>query len=83
MVNQSGTIKMDFCEKDLNGADSILKFFEWVSNAVVKPTNSSKTEKNDYVFVAHNGSAYDTQFIYKAAHSYFGTKNVNMLLHMN
>ena len=46
---------MDFCEKDLNGADPILKFFEWMSYVVVKPTNSSKTEKNDHVFVAHNG----------------------------
>ena len=55
VVNQSGTIKMDFCEKDLNGADPILKFFEWMSYVVVKPTNSSKTEKNDHVFVAHNG----------------------------
>ena len=82
VVNQSGTVKMDFCEKDLNGANPILKFFEWVSN-VVKPTNSSKTEKNGDLFVTHNSSAYDTQFIYKAAHSYFGTKNVNVLLHMN
>ena len=47
---------------------------------VVKPTNSSR---NDYVFVAHNGSAYDTQFIYKGAHEFFGYKNVNISLHMN
>ena len=43
---------------------------------VVKP-------KNNYVFVAHNGSAYDTQFIYKNAHESFGYRNVNILLHMN
>ena len=40
-------------------------------------------EENDHVFVAHNGSAYDTQFIYKVTHNFFIYKNVNILLHMN
>ena len=52
---------------------------------VVKPTNSLRNEKNDYVFVAHNGSAYDMQFPYRSAHEFFGyrNRNVNVLLHMN
>ena len=83
VVNESNTVKRNFCEKDLNGGDPILSFFKWVVNDVVKPTNSSWNEKNDYVFVAHNGSAYDTQFVYKMAHKFFGYKNVNVLLHMN
>ena len=37
---------------------------------VLKPTNSKKGQKNDYVFVAHNGSAYDSQFIYRNAHDF-------------
>ena len=32
--------------------------------------NSRRYQKNDYVFVAHNGSAYDLQFIYRNAHSF-------------
>ena len=83
IVNESGSVKRDFCERDLHGYDPILSFFRWVVDEVVKPTNSSKNEKNDYVFVAHNGSAYDTQFIYKTAHKLFGHRNVNALLHMN
>ena len=51
---------------------------------VVKPMNLSRNEKNNYVFVAHNGCAYDMQFIYKSAHEFFGYRNVNvLLLHMN
>ena len=76
VVNESNTVRRDFCKKDLNGCDPILSFFKWVVNDVVKPTNSSRNEKNDYVFVVHNGSAYDTQFVYKMAHKFFGYKNV-------
>ena len=83
VVNESNSVKRDFCEKDLNGGDPILSFFEWIINDLVKPTNSSKNEKNYYLFVAHNGSAYEMQFIYKMAHKFFGHKNVNVLLHMN
>ena len=32
--------------------------------------------------MAHNGSAYNTQFIYKFANDFFGNKNVKVLLHM-
>ena len=33
--------------------------------------------------MAHNGSAYDTQFIYKFAHEFFGARKVKVLLPMN
>ena len=68
------SVKRDFCERDLNGGDPIASFFRWIVNNVIKPTNSNKNEKNDHVFVAHNGSAYDTQFIYKGAHNSLGTE---------
>ena len=45
--------------------------------------NKTKFQRNDYVFVAHNGSAYDLQFIYRSTHDFFGSKNVKVLLHMN
>ena len=45
--------------------------------------NCRKGQKNDYVFVAHNGSAYDSQFIYKNAHDFFGSRNVQVLMHNN
>ena len=83
VVNESHSVKRDFCESDLGGKNPIMSFFRWMVDNVVKPTNSSKNEKNDYVFVDHNGLAYDTQFIYKTAHEFFGYKNVNVLLHMN
>ena len=38
---------------------------------ILKPMNCRKGQKNDYVFVAHNGSAYDSQFIDKNAHDLF------------
>ena len=82
VVNGAHSIRKHFCELELNN-DPIESFFRWVVDDVVKPTNSSKAERNDYVFVAHNGSAYDTQFIYRSAHDFFGTKNVKVLLHMN
>ena len=83
VINESHSVKRDFCESDLGGKNSIMSFFRWMVDDVVKPMNSLKNEKNDNVFVAHNGSAYDTQFIYKTAHELFGCKNVNVLLHMN
>ena len=33
--------------------------------------------------MAHNGSAYDAQFVYRNAHDFFGSKNVNVLIHNN
>ena len=30
-----------------------------------------------------NGSAYDTHFIYKSAHEFFGARNVKVLLHIS
>ena len=50
---------------------------------MLNPTNKVKTQKNDYIFMAHNGSAYDSQFIYHGAHDFFGSKNAQVLLHMN
>ena len=82
-MNESGSVKKDFCEKDLNGQNPILAFFHWIVNTIVKPTNVSKSDKNDYVFVAHSGSAYDTQFIYQMAHHMFNHTNVQTLIHMN
>ena len=72
-----------FCELELHGDDVVRCFFWWIVDDVLKPTNKVKTQKNDYVFVAHNGSAYDSQFIYCGAHNFFGSKNVHVLLHMN
>ena len=57
--------------------------FRWIVDDVLKPTKKTKFQRNDYVFVAHNGSAYDSQFIYRSAHDFFGSKNVKVLLHMN
>ena len=50
---------------------------------MLRPTNSRKHEKNDYIFVAHNGSAYDSQFVCGNAHDFFGSRNVNVLIHNN
>ena len=83
VVNESHSVKSDFCESDLGGKHLIMSFFRWMVDDVVKPTYSSKNEKNDYVFVAHNGSAYDAQFIYKTADEFLGYINVNVLLHIN
>ena len=83
IVNESGSVKKDFCEKDLNGQNPISAFSHWIVNTIVKPTNVSKSDKNDYVFVAHNGSAYDTQFMYQMAHHMFNHTNVQPLIHMN
>ena len=50
---------------------------------ILKPMNCRKDQKNNYVFVVHNGSAYDSQFIYKNAHDFFGSRNVQVLMHNN
>ena len=50
---------------------------------ILKPMNCRKGQKNDYVFVTHNGSAYYSQFIYKNAHDFFGSRNVQVLTHNN
>ena len=34
----------------------------------MKPKDTNRSNKNDYVFVAHSGSAYDAQFMYQMAH---------------
>ena len=82
VVNESNTVKRDFCEKDLNGGDPILSFFKWVVNDVVKPTNSSRNEKNDYSLLVMVLLMTLNSCI-KLAHNFFGYKNVNVLLHMN
>ena len=33
--------------------------------------------------MAQNGSAYDSQFVYRNAHKFFGSRNVNVLIHNN
>ena len=81
MINELHSVKRDFCERDLNGNDPIKSFFRWIVDYIVKPINSNMNEKNDYMFVAHNRSAYNTQFIYKVAHDFFGYKNVNIITH--
>ena len=81
MVNSCQSLKKHFCETFCN--DIVTSFFSWVVSDVLKPTNSKKDQKNDYVFVAHNGSAYDSQFMYRSGHSFFGSRNVNVLIHNN
>ena len=82
VVNSLGMLKRHFCEKEL-GEDPVRHFLLWATEDILKKTNKSTTECNDYVFVAHNASGYDTQFVYKVAYDMFGSKNVNVLLHMN
>ena len=72
IVNESHSVKRDFCQRDLNGGDPIASFFRWIVDDVIKPTNSNKNEKND--FVTHNGSASVAQFIYKVAHNFLVTE---------
>ena len=54
---RSHTVKSHFCEKESKSESPILSFYRWMVDDVVKPTNSLRNERNDYVFVAHNGSA--------------------------
>ena len=81
VVNGSQSLKRHFCETEVK--DVIMSFFKWMVDDVLKPTNLDRQQKNDYVFVAHNGSAYDSQFVYQSAHDFFGSKNVNVLIHNN
>ena len=83
MVNHSHSVRKYFCELESSRADIIMCFFHWIVDDVLKPMNKTKFQRNHYVFVAHNGSAYDSQFIYCSAHDFFGSKNVKVLLHMN
>ena len=83
VVNAIGTLKKHFCEKELRYGDPIRHFLLWCAEDIVKKTNSFRGERNDYVFVAHNASGYDTQFVYQAAYDMFGSNNVSVLLHMN
>ena len=61
----------------------MMSFFKWMVDDVLKPTNLDRQQKNDYVSIAHNGSAYDSQFVYQSAHDFFGSKHVNVLIHNN
>ena len=81
VVNGGQKVCRHFC-KTID-ANVMISFFKWMVDDVVKPTNVHRDQKNDYVFVAHNGSAYDSQFVYRNAHMFFGSKNVNVLLHNN
>ena len=45
VVNESDSVKRDFCERDLNGNDPIKSFFRWIVDDIVKPMNSNKNEK--------------------------------------
>ena len=83
VVNAVGALKKHFCEKELGRGDPIRHFLFWCAEDIVKKTNSFRGERNYYVFVAHNASGYDTQFMYQAAYNMFGSKNVSVLLHMN
>ena len=82
VMNASQLSKRHFCEM-VNQQDVVISFFKWVVNDILKPTNSCRDQKNDCVFVAHNGSAYDSQFLYRNAHKFFGSRNVNVLIHNN
>ena len=81
IVNSSQSLKKDFCETKYENV--VIAFFKWMIQDILKPMNSRRDQKNDYVFVAHNGSAYDSQFIYRNAHSFLGSRNVSVLIHNN
>ena len=81
VVNGSQSLKRHFCETVHQ--DAMNSFFRWMVDEVLKPTNSHRDQKNDYVFVAHSGFTYDSQFVYRNAHYFFGSKNVNVLIHNN
>ena len=81
IVNSSQSLKKDFSETKYENV--VIAFFKWMIQDILKPMNSRRDQKNDYVFVAHNGSAYDSQFIYRNAHSFFGSRNVSVLIHNN
>ena len=81
VVKASQSLKKRFCET--LHMDVMNSFFKWLVNEVLKPMNAHRDQKNDYVFVAHNGSAYDSQFVYRNMHEFFGSRNVNVLIHNN
>ena len=81
VVNSIQSIKRHFCESQCDNV--ITNFFSWIVTEILKPMNCGRNQKNDYVFVAHNGSAYDSQLIYKNAHDFFGSRNVQVLMHNN
>ena len=68
VVNSMQSIKRHFCESQCDNI--ITNFFSWIVTEILKPMNCGRNQKNDYVFVAHNGFAYDSQFIYKNAHDF-------------
>ena len=69
VVNSMQSVKRHFCKSEYDNV--ITNFFSWIVTEILKPMNCRKDQKNDYIFVAHNGSAYDSQFIYKNAHDFF------------
>ena len=81
VINGSQSLKKHFCETTHDNV--VASFFAWMVSDVLRPTNSKKHEKNDYIFVAHNGSAYDSQFVYRNTHNFFGSQNINVLIHNN
>ena len=81
VVNSMQSVKRHFCESQCDNV--ITNFFSWIMTEILKPMNCRRNQKNDYVFVVHNGSAYDSQFIYKNAHDFFGSRNVQVLMHNN
>ena len=81
VVNSMQSVKRHFCESQCDNV--ITNFFSWIVTEILKPMNCGRNQKNDYLFVAHNGSAYDSQFIYKNAHDFFGSRNVQVLMHNN
>ena len=82
VVNSSQSLKKHVCETLHDNV--VASFFAWMVWDVLKLTNSKKDQRNNYIFVAHkNGSAYDSQFVYRNAHEFFGSQNVNVLIHNN
>ena len=81
VVNLIQSVKRHFCESHCDNV--IMNFFSWIVTEILKPMNCRKNQKNDYIFVVHNGSAYDSQFIYKNVHDFFGSRNVQVLMHNN
>ena len=72
MVNSAQSLKKHFCETFCD--DIVTSFFSWVVSDVLKPTNLKKDQKNDYVFVAHNGFAYDSHLCAGAPMVFLGAE---------
>ena len=58
VVNGAQSIKKHFYETV--DSDVVNAFFKWMVDDVLKPTNVRREQKNDYMFVVYNGSAYDS-----------------------